>query len=217
MPTIQIEPDRDTDINSAAPTTNTGTSTSVNLVRNTGGTSTRRVITSFRLSPIAGQEIVSASLRFRFSAGSASQSIDIHALDTDDWVESEATWNARKSGVDWDTPGGDYDATVIDNQTNSTAPSDLVFDVTDHIAAVVDSGRASFLMKFNTESGANNTCQFYSAEQALASNHPYLEVEYNTVVGGGLTPTGEKQPSANDAFIPLFGGKAIIPPNPNAP
>ena len=37
---------------------------------------------------------------------------------TSDWVESEVTWNNRKSGTAWTTAGGDYDS-FVENYTTS--------------------------------------------------------------------------------------------------
>jgi hypothetical protein len=59
------------------------------------------------------------------------------------WVESEATWNSKASGVPWSVPGGGYDTSVSATGTWSGVGPYKSFDVTELVQLMVDNGQST--------------------------------------------------------------------------
>ncbi len=108
--TISVfNPDADTYIYTAHPDTNYGNETSLKAT----GDRASKVLLHFDLSSIpSGATIVDAKLEVYIDSQAGETYFKIYEL-LNDWTESEATWNLRKSGVNWDSAGGDMDESTF--------------------------------------------------------------------------------------------------------
>lgn len=88
---------------------------------------TTRTLLRFNVSTIpAGAKILNATLSlYRQSGSGADQLISAHRI-MNSWKEDSVTWNERESGISWDTPGVDYDATV--EATTAVGPSNQRYE-----------------------------------------------------------------------------------------
>lgn len=143
------------------------------------GTTVRNLIT-WTIPTIDGT-ITDVKLYFYNTAGSGTDTYNVHELSQESWLEDEVTWNSYQTGENWTTAGGDYEATVIDSTScngasaqwynwtlqgeDATNPLDLESDETIYL-----------LLKSATEPGnAYLTLNTNDAE----SNIPYLEITYS--------------------------------------
>ena len=103
--TISVfNPDADTYIYSSHPDTNYGTATSMKAA----GYGASKVLMHFDLSSIpSSATIIDAKLEVYIDSQAGETYFKIYRM-LNDWSEGEATWNQRKSGVNWDNAGGDY-------------------------------------------------------------------------------------------------------------
>lgn len=156
----------------------------------------RRCFAAFNLATIpAGATVTAATLTLTELAGYFGGTPTLNmwrVLDTNDWVEAEATWNIRKTGTAWAGSAGcstanvDFDSTACIATpvafTGSTGARDFVFNA---------AGIADVQLQLTTNQGfvfANVTggvhyCQAAQSENATTGYRPKLVVEY-TVPGG---------------------------------
>lgn len=186
-PTTTIQPDAtagiDTFINSASPTTNYGTATSLEV--STG----RSSLLKFDLSAIpSGAQIISAVLSlYCYSGYNYSYSGEIAPL-TAAWDETQATWNVRLTGVNWVTAGGDVDNTqkiTFASTPTNTAALWHDWTVTSIVRNWVNGALANNGLRISTSS--QNVYQYYSSD--AASNRPKLVVVW-TVKPTPTSPLG---------------------------
>jgi hypothetical protein len=80
----------------------------------TGNKNTSLSLFKFNLSGLpAGINILNASLSLHHRDGNDPDvPVSAHRI-TNDWEESSVSWNNRKTGIAWNTPGGDYDSTIV--------------------------------------------------------------------------------------------------------
>ncbi|HXI69439.1 MAG TPA: Ig-like domain-containing protein [Verrucomicrobiae bacterium] len=148
----------------------------------------KRTLVRFDLSALpTNTTIVSANLVLTKIGGTATaaRNISIHRL-TNDWTENtlnnangEASWNKRKTGVSWKTPGGDFVAAGERTNSVGTANGSYTWNVTGAISnSLVAPGAAAtngFLLRYNIAKLPNDTVIFGSSENA-AGNGPKLVV-----------------------------------------
>ena len=108
---LQPSPGADTHLDSGSPTTNMSGLTNLQNYANTSS-AYRRVLLRFDLATLglSGDEVVSGFIVLwndGGDGGSLPASFDVHRV-TSDWIASEATWNDRKAGTPWGSPGGDH-------------------------------------------------------------------------------------------------------------
>ena len=98
------------------------------------------------------------------------------------WLEGEATWTVRQTGVAW-TAGGaagagsDYSTTTDALVTPSWNPGWVTFDVTPRVSQWA-SGSANYGWRIAQTTTGINSKTFYSSEYATASLRPKLTVVY---------------------------------------
>jgi hypothetical protein len=171
-PSLILTPAADTTLRDNQPDDNFGTDSTL-LTK--PPSNPRNTLIQFDLSVIPpGTPIVCANLRLnQISSLEIGQTIQIHRV-TAAWVESQATWNNRTTGVAWINPGGDFDSAVaasfVPNATNH------IINLTSLTQNWVDTPAAnSGLLMEVLAVGPNTEHQFSSREGA---NPPQLVIQY---------------------------------------
>jgi endonuclease/exonuclease/phosphatase family metal-dependent hydrolase len=121
--------------------------------------------------------------------------------------EWEATWNIRKSGVAWPSPGGDMGTYAASASASSSVGSKVTFDVTGVVRNIVNgtygtsSRYARFLVADMGGSSRDGYKQYYSDEAADVNVRPVL-----TVVLGSSTSS----PSTGSTAPPSSGSSTGV-------
>jgi len=110
--------------------------------------------------------------------------INVHELTQTAWTEDGATWNKYDGVNNWTTPGGDYDATIIDQLFFDNAdPTDIYYSWVlmgtgaDNPLTLNWGDNIHLLLKVDDETRASAPdIAFKSKENA--SDNPYLEITY---------------------------------------
>jgi hypothetical protein len=193
---IEIDPSplivgasKDTYIQYALPTTNSGTADRV-AARDTKDLQIRSILESDISGLPAGQTLTSASLQQYYysytTTDPSGKTVWVYKQTHVDWVETEATWNIYKTGSNWSTVGGDY-VTSSPVGGSTTFPASYGWMTWDVLAITEDAYTNSIsfevLEKFNTEgvnSGAGDSvARWYSKEYTGdTSLRPKLTIEY---------------------------------------
>src|SRR5215471_4551693 len=100
---------------------------------------TRRALLKFDTTTIAvGTPIASATLTLTVQSGGATSSRNVTAYQgTDSWTETQATWNSRRTGQPWNTPGGDLGGRLDTQAVSNASGTQVTFDVTALVSQVV--------------------------------------------------------------------------------
>jgi len=124
-----------------------------------------------------------SSIKFYLYTSYVAGSIGYNAHEvTKDVVMAEVTWNIYSTGNNWDTPGGDYSATVLDTTIVNTANTWYSWELIDSGKGWGD--RLTFLVKSSTEA-LNKRFDAYSQEYvADPSKRPYIEITYTPAPAG---------------------------------
>ncbi|MFC1507237.1 DNRLRE domain-containing protein [Thermoproteota archaeon] len=163
-----------------------------------------RGLVKFDLSSIPlGSTINTASLMLYGSGRSGDPTGRTYAVYrvTKDWVENQATWNSYRTGILWDTTGGDFST---DGASSTTVPSSIgwwmTWDVTTIVKTWIEDGQPNygFLILDLNEVVPDPTgfIGFDSKESIFTDWRPILEIDWSesapTVepepVGGHITP-----------------------------
>ncbi len=136
-----------------------------------------------------GSNITSAILTMTVRDGSddSSRRIGVYQV-TESWEEPEVTWNRRKSGIAWHTPGATL-GTQLDVKNVSNAPGSKVsWDVTalvrQAVAGQLGSSRYTRLALADLDSPTNESWRGYYTPNDASGLRPTLTVTY-----GGATST----------------------------
>jgi len=172
----------DTRMTEIDPTVNYG-SNIVIASSNFGGGDLQSCVASIALPPeLIGATINSATLRFYGDTIVGSPSADVCELLVP-FVESEATWNIRSSGNNWNTGGArgsgtDRSATVmltISSLTTSAYNSYSSAGLAAAVAANAAGGTLDLVVLPTTGSG---TAFIWGSSEATDGTRPYLEIDY---------------------------------------
>ncbi len=178
--TMKISPSDDTWFASWAPTTNLGTTASLNVGPNANTpVGVTRSALKFDLSAVpAGYRITSATLYLYTGAAPASttNSYNVYTVsgtDATTWSETTATWN---------TPQADWTYTLAESSPVSvTAAGWYHWDIT---AALTQGEIVTLGLKATTETnttGSSQLINFYSTHSSNNLLHPYLSVTYEEI------------------------------------
>ena len=162
--TIDLVPEADTYIDQNAPTTNNGTSTSLNVG---GGTTPRQIFLRFNLSSIpAGATITAADLFLTAINTSTESGGTLRLFDptNDTWSETTPTWNNPLAGTDASGDLGTLGPVTTGN-TYSFANLESV---------VTANGQITFVIRSTVQDGAG----YASAESLTPSARPTLRITY---------------------------------------
>ena len=106
--------------------------------------------------------------------------------------EGDATWNERKSGIDWKTSGTTLGSKYATATANGTAGSKVTFNVTSLVQATVKGDFGSRYTRIAViDAGGSSRAsyrEFYSSEADDTSVRPVLKVVY----GGGTVSTSNE-------------------------
>jgi hypothetical protein len=104
------------------------------------------------------------------------------------YVPDGATWLTATLTTPWTTPGGDYDATALDQLTISTGTAYgwIRLDATDAVQAWVGGSASNYGLLLRPLSGEWTDHHFYSREAVTETLRPRLVVTYTT---GASAPT----------------------------
>jgi len=176
-----LYPAGDTYLNEAYETTNYGNAATIQL-RNTGAGSDCHSLMKFDLSALAGAATINmASLSLKSGSTRLVTDWRIHAMLVD-WVDLEATWNIRKTGVNWGAAGMqagvDY-RTVPNWQGNISITANVryTFDLTSLVQEWINGTLTNngICMYFGTVDGLNVVTPS-SVQAADAKDRPILSV-----------------------------------------
>lgn len=194
LQTVDIQPDEssmfDTQLMSAAPTTNYATSTDLTVGEVNNATNTGRSYLKFDLSTMPTDiDLVSATLTLTVKTDLSSNAsrINVHGVKRSGALENQANWNKWKAGSDWGAPGagssvsdiegapiGDY---VTTNNIAAGTEVTIILDP-DAVKAMIFDDYYGFILRMETET--DNAYVFYSSSDATASRRPKLHLEYYT-------------------------------------
>lgn len=178
-----------------SPTTNYGTFTGLEIGTEPAGPNKReRYIFKFDVSSLAGKTVTSATLRLTTSAVGASvvntPEINFYSIlsGNSDWVESECSWNNRKTATAWagsagcGTQGTDYSNTLLGTGTSFPTAGSTGKDIDlliSEVQAWVGGANYGLLAKESTEPNTEKRILDYcSSDHADTANRPKLTVVY---------------------------------------
>jgi endonuclease/exonuclease/phosphatase family metal-dependent hydrolase len=139
----------------------------------------------------AGTAIQSAvlTLTIKTAGTDATRTIGVYLVGSS-FLQTEATWNVRKSGYPWTTAGGDIGVLSAQQSVPNVAGSKVRFDVTKLVAAAVSGASTSRYTRIALvdlgAASASSERQFYSMEAADPSVRPVLTIVYGRT--GALSP-----------------------------
>ena len=204
--TVQLTAIVDTELYSTEPNTNWGGDPDFW----TQGIDIDRPLVKFDLSGIPSvATVTSASLRLVKTGGTAAALNVLAYRITTDWTEGTcvggctgvASWNQRQAGINWATPGGDFDPAVIATTSVGSANGNYTWDLTTLAQAWVD-GAANYgvLLKHANETTAEN--KIFVSKEGTAANRPQLIVNYTLPEGFSNVDL----PAQKDTYITAVGG-----------
>ena len=181
-------------------------------------TSVDRALIGFDLSNLPSTtRVTSAVLELDLEdvAFGGAGSTEVHRV-TRRWTESEVTWNERRSGATWTTPGGDYDPQVVASTGIDVAQlGSTQWDVTPLVASWV-SGRDPNHGMLLTASNGIDGARFSSGDR-VCGQYPRLTVTYTCECGQpcqlvgalGQTCSWDSLPNAKVGEFSTTGGGDI--------
>jgi hypothetical protein len=176
----------------------------------------RRAILAFNTSSIpSGSVVSSAILRVKIRSGlgtsGATRPVAARRLGSM-FVESQATWRIRQSGVSWTTPGGDLAETVATASVTNTVGATISFNVTALVQRAVNGefNRQALLALVDTGADAKESYrEFHSTEAYNAADRPQLTVQYGSTSTSAIhVPAGGNLQTALDQVQP--GGRITL-------
>lgn len=185
--TTTLSPTQDTRLLTFSPTGIFGAD-SIFSTYNAGATNDQRSLVQFDLSSIpAGDVITSATLNLwgDNSFGTGVSTTEIYRV-TNPWVEMQATWLDRQTGVPWSTPGGDSVGTtgVANVNPYATWTGNQVSQwYTFNITSLVSEWHAGTHANYGLHMLGPDTNRliYASKEHSQVSLRPYLTVTHQAV------------------------------------
>lgn len=201
----------DSYLDSAAATTNYGTQATLELQG--GGATTKNVLFRFATEGEADKTVESAILEFTVSGngllvGDPSAVVSVNPI-TDPgssgqlWDSATTTWNLRKTAVNWSTPGGTYEASVI---STTNVPVGFYGRVSMSVKDLVQAGISSTYQTFTDKTDllvrattSNRVLSIPAVSQGNLGIRPKLTVTYSdkvflTPITIGIDPTVDPIP-----------------------
>lgn len=169
--TVRVDIPDDTHITLQNPNTNYGNLQYVRVAQ--AAANTFKGLWYADVSAYNGRTVISATLNLYMFSGGA-HTLDFYGL-TADWIELEATWNNRKAGTPWTTPGGDYDGAAFTSQFLDGTMEFKVIDCTSIMADWLGAVRSNYgILSWCAPAGSLTT--FRSAEVGAVDERPYFEM-----------------------------------------
>lgn len=168
-------------INKDDPTTNHGTQITLTV----GGQTAFDTRALFRIPMPAGSGTVTdVDLIVVASSLNLNTNVNLHELTRTDWSEAQSTWNIYKTGSNWTSAGGDYNATIVDNLTVSAGTNTfgLMGSNAGNPLTLTWSDTTNIIIKYPSTSASYNQFNLASAENGNAGNRPHLHITYTAPV-----------------------------------
>jgi endonuclease/exonuclease/phosphatase family metal-dependent hydrolase len=137
----------------------------------------------------SGTSIESAvmTLTIKTAGADATRTIGVYPV-TDSFVQEQATWNVRRPGIAWTTPGGDLGALAATVDVANVAGAKVNIDVTGIVQRAVSGATSSRYTRIAlADIGAatsGSSREYFSSEAIDPSGRPVLTVVY----GGAPAP-----------------------------
>ena len=192
-PTLTLQPDAaaglDTQLRSAFPDTNYGTSVGMYISCNAGGTTWYRILIQFDLTGIpSGSTITTATLSLYLADrdGTATYAMN-RVLAAAAWTEAGATWNTRDGTNAWpgsagcNTSGTDYSSTALRSGTLPGTLGEKSFSLDVPEFTLMWQSNYGLVYGISNVAAAYN--YYYTSDYATAADRPKLVVDY-TLPGG---------------------------------
>ena len=172
----------------------------------------RRAIMSFNASSVpSGTVVTSAALTLTLKSGlgtaGAARTVAVRRLGAS-FVETQATWINRQSGVAWGTPGGDLGETIASAEVTNVAGAKITFNVTTLVRRAVNGefGRQVHMVLIDTDGGGDakdSYREYHASEASTQSNRPQLAVSYGSTSTTTIdVPPGGSLQTALDQVAP---------------
>jgi endonuclease/exonuclease/phosphatase family metal-dependent hydrolase len=153
----------------------------------------------------AGSAVTSAQLTVTVKKGSAdpSRTIGVYQVTTS-WHPSEVTWNKRKSGIAWNSSGGDLGSKLDDAVVGNAAGTKVTFDVTalvkEAVAGHLGTSRYTRVALVDVQSStADSYREYFLPTDSNSAVRPVLKVTY----GGGTSTTSTPAPAPSTSTSTL--------------
>ncbi|MFC1555118.1 DNRLRE domain-containing protein, partial [candidate division KSB1 bacterium] len=152
--------------------------------RQNGGYTRRAVIQFDSIQYLPEHAIISDAKLILIKTNSDNgnnETSSVHRI-TQNWIETEASWDSASFGNAWSSPGGDYDSFKFDTQVigSYNEGDSLIFDITDLVIGWHNSSWNNYglLIKWDDETKTAVPFDFASSEYATSSYRPALVVEF---------------------------------------
>ena len=215
-PTVNFIGGRHTYVSSSSPGSNYS-SASERVVA--GASSVRRILyksdkdfNTFFAEPVDVLGAVVQLYATTDTTGQAVQPMAVHPL-TADWASTEATWNSRRTGVGWASPGGDFAPDAVSVNPNVTGPVGVRnFDITSVVQDWANGTRPyhGVILKYQNE--ASGPALVFGPETSGGVPLPLYMVKWISVHGlrdpyrYETFSLGERR----DAFVNVASGNLTI-------
>jgi hypothetical protein len=184
----------DTSISNTNPTTNYGTSSTMELTNWAGGSDKHLCLSFSGLSNISASEVVSSVTLgiYRFNGDANTHSIGLKRL-LRNWVEAQATWNIYSTGNNWTTGGGESDGNDRSGTSSGSFSSSSVAgyktitstgQLMDDVQDFIDGTLTNYGHHVEVLDASNYWAQ-YRASEGTDGQRPYLSVTH--AAAGGLS------------------------------
>ncbi|MDE0936799.1 MAG: DUF4347 domain-containing protein [Mariniblastus sp.] len=173
---IQLTSSKDTYISVANPSDPMGDDSVLQVSRSGGAVGDVRSLIEFDLGAVPSDVTInSATLSLESLTFPVGFGVDLYAV-TNPWLEGTdvegATWNERLVGINWSTPGGDYDSNSI---AFSAPDATYAWDVTNLVTDWISGVTANHGVLLGSPSAGQGTVSFSSSE---SGSGPTLEIDY---------------------------------------
>jgi chitodextrinase len=204
---------QDTYIIQDAATKNHGSDTDMRTKPDAG--KERRILIGFDLTSIPqSSAVVTSTLRLYETATKNSQTISLYRL-TNNWVESQVTWNNRSISAAWAASGGDYQNTALATFLPNVQNQYRDIDVTGVTQGWVNGTYTNYGLLLHA-SGVNGEIKFASREVSSASQRPQLCITYQLAPAATATFTATNTPTKTATSTPTSPAAATFTPTPTA-
>lgn len=196
MSTLTLQPDGtdgvDNFLNSAAPTTNYGTGTTMNIGELNSSAQVARALIKFDLSSLPPTSVVATATLCMTIAGDYSDAARTMRVyrQLKAWTEAGATWNKYDGSNNWTTAGG-FDAADCEQTdigsialTQSESGEKSISLTPSKVQEWISGALANNGMLIKMDGENNDAYSWHTSDSATANARPKLVIEY--YAGGDL-------------------------------
>ncbi len=140
----------------------------------------------------AGARILGATLSLDRQSGFGSdQPVSAHRI-KNSWSEDSVTWNSRKSGINWDTAGSDFDSMAVATTPVGPVNQRYEWNITPLAQGWIDSSYPNHGVALIAAIAGMAGEQFYTSDHADPTRRPSLSITYTCECGNAcIAPQGE--------------------------